>query len=206
MAWSIFLEVTGEENRMENKFYFLEVVITWMAMRIAGTSVYKNFADNLGLEGREQVMDFGCGLGTVAKYTAALIPDGNLVCVDISEKRLATCRKTVKKYVNVECLAADPDALQFQDETFDVIYCHFVLHEVNESELTETLERMFRWLRVHGKLIYREPVTDSVRMRHLDAVLQDIGFVRESARIIDIPLMGTTMEAKYEKRRKREDA
>lgn len=187
---------------MENGFYFLEVIITWMAMRIAGTSVYKNFADNLGLEGREKVMDFGCGLGTVAKYAAALIPDGNLVCVDISEKRLATCRKNVKKYVNVECLAADLDSLRLQEGTFDVIYCHFVLHEVNESELTETLERIFRWLRLHGKLIYREPVKDSVRMRHLDAVLQDIGFVRESARIIDIPLMGTSIEAKYEKRRK----
>lgn len=187
---------------MENGFFALELIITWIAMRVAGNSVYKSFADNLGLEGREKVMDFGCGLGTVARYAAAMIPDGRLVCVDISAKRLAACRKYLKKYKNAECLTAIQEHLRFEDETFDVIYCHFVLHEIEESELQETLERMFRRLRPDGKLIYREPLDDSIRMRHLDGVLQNIGFVRESARIIDIPLMGTAIEAKYKKRRK----
>lgn len=185
---------------MINGFFLLEIFITWIAIRVAGTSVYKKFADSLGLHGQEQVLDFGCGLGTVARYTAPQILGGRLVCADISRQRLKQCKKIVKKFGNVECTDLSTNDNPFQEESFDVIYCHFVLHEIEDIELKNTLERMFRWLKTQGKLVFREPAKDSARLRHIDITLQGIGFVRDSTLITDIPLMGNAIEGRYTKK------
>jgi ubiquinone/menaquinone biosynthesis C-methylase UbiE len=185
---------------MINGYFLLEVFITWIAIRVVGTSVYKKFADTLGLRGGEQVLDFGCGLGTVARYTAPQIPGGRLVCADISPQRLKQCQKNLRKYRNVECTNLSTEDNPFHEESFDVICCHFVLHEIEDVELKNTLERMFRWLKTQGKLVFREPAKDSAKLRYIDITLQEIGFVRDSTLITDIPLMGNAIEGRYTKK------
>ena len=183
-----------------NGLFIFEIYITWIAMKIAGTSVYKKFADSLGLRGEEKVLDFGCGHGTVARYTAPQIPGGRLVCADISRQRLKQCQKNLRKHKNVECIDLGSNDNPFQDETFDIIYCHFVLHEIEDTGRKDTLQRMYRWLKNQGKLIFREPAKDNVRLRDIDSILQVIGFVRDSTIITDIPIMGNAIEGRYTKK------
>jgi ubiquinone/menaquinone biosynthesis C-methylase UbiE len=183
-----------------NGFFLLEIFITWIAIRVVGTSVYKKFADNLGLRGQEQVLDFGCGLGTVARYTAPQIPGGTMVCADISRQRLKQCQKSLNQYKNVECTDLSTNDNPFHEESFDVIYCHFVLHEIEDIELKNLLERMYRWLKNQGKLVFREPAKNSAKLHHIDITLQEMGFVRDSTLITDIPLMGNAIEGRYTKK------
>lgn len=183
--------------------FLLESFITWIAMRFFGISVYKKFADSLQLQGGEQVLDFGCGFGTVAQYTAPLLPEGRLVCVDLSQRRLDKCRKNTKKNTNIEYLNVSIEKRYFPEETFDLIYCHFVLHEIDEIELESTLAEMYRWLKKKGKLVFREPAEDSQRLHHIDATLQEMGFIRDSTKILDIPIMGTAIESRYRKEEKK---
>ena len=49
---------------------YLEMFLTKLAFVFCGKSVYRSFADSLPLEGGERVLDFGCGMGTVAYHVA----------------------------------------------------------------------------------------------------------------------------------------
>jgi ubiquinone/menaquinone biosynthesis C-methylase UbiE len=179
--------------------FFMEIIITWIAMRAVGRSVYEKFANKLGLKGGETVLDFGCGLGTVAHYTVQLIPAGKLVCADISTQRLEQCKKQLRKFGNVEYKNFLTDKTPFPDGTFDVIYCHYVLHELTQEQLTTTLQQMYLWMKESGKLFFREPVGDGSLHRYLDNTLPATGFKKESSTITDIPIMGNAMEGSYSK-------
>lgn len=54
----------------------LEIFLTRLAFFFCGRSVYKAFANCLPLNGGEQVLDFGSGMGTVAYYAAKRLPRG----------------------------------------------------------------------------------------------------------------------------------
>ncbi|NLG88679.1 MAG: class I SAM-dependent methyltransferase [Clostridiaceae bacterium] len=111
----------------------LEIILTRLTFLLCGKSVYQAFADRLPLDGGEQVLDFGCGMGTVAYYVAQKLPHGHLTCLDISERWLYACRKTLRGYRNISFLSGESPLLT--NESFDVAYCHFVLHDISESEL-----------------------------------------------------------------------
>ena len=71
-----------------------EIFVTKLAFILYAKSVYRAFADCLPIVGNELVLDFGCGMGTVAYYTAKRLKDGHLTCLEISGRWLNTCRKT----------------------------------------------------------------------------------------------------------------
>ena len=54
----------------------LEIFLTRLTFFLCGKSVYQAFADRLPLDGGEHVLDFGCGMGTVAYYVAKGYPTG----------------------------------------------------------------------------------------------------------------------------------
>ncbi len=89
----------------------MRLFLTRLALLLYGKPVYQAFADRLALNGNESVLDFGCGLGTVAYYAAQKLPRGHLTCLDISERRLKACRKTLRGYGNITYLQAESPAL-----------------------------------------------------------------------------------------------
>ena len=185
---------------MKKTGFFLEILITEFAMWVVGRSVYKKFAEKLGLQGQETVLDFGSGLGTVASYVAPMVSQGRLVCADISKQRLDQCKKRLKHFRHVEYKNLLTDPSPFQAKAFDVIYCHFVLHELAEGQLQATLQQMNHWLKDQGKLFFREPIGDGTLHRFLDTVLPASGFHKESSTITDLPIMGNAMEGSYSKK------
>jgi methylase of polypeptide subunit release factors len=103
----------------------LEILLTKIAFLFYGKSVYRAFANSLPLKGNDRVLDFGCGMGTVAHYTAKMLSRGHLTCLDISERWLNECRKNLRGYGNVTFVQTEFPALE--NESFDLVYCHFVL-------------------------------------------------------------------------------
>lgn len=197
MRYSFFI-LRGQG--MKKTGFFLEILITKFAMWVVGHSVYQRFAQKLGLKGQETVLDFGCGLGTVASYVAPMVSQGRLVCADISKNRLERCKKRLKHFRHVEHKNLQTDPSPFQAKSFDVIYCHFVLHELTEGQLQATLRQMHHWLKDYGKLYFREPIGDGTLHRIIDTALSESGFEKESSTITDIPIMGNAMEGSYSKK------
>lgn len=181
---------------------FLELLLTRLAFALFGKRVYRDFAERLTLKPTDVLLDFGSGMGTVAYYAAQRIPQGHLVCADVSGRWRRACEKTLRRFSNVSyvLLDADYDALP---SGFDVIYCHFVLHELNHAELDCAIARFENRLNEGGRLVFREPLSESAKLSLVKRLLEQSGMKLQESRIRDIPYMGNVLESIYRKTERR---
>ncbi|HHU89666.1 MAG TPA: class I SAM-dependent methyltransferase [Clostridiaceae bacterium] len=175
----------------------LEMFLTRLAFLLYGKPIYKAFADRLPLHGGERVLDFGCGMGTVAYYAAGPLPHGQLTCLDISGRWLNACRRTLRGYRNIIFLHLEAPALP--PDSFDVIFCHFVLHDISASELERVVPALAKSLKTGGALVLREPLEEMEKLSAIKRLTEQSGLVLKDSRIIDVSLMGNTLESVYTK-------
>ncbi|NLY43303.1 MAG: class I SAM-dependent methyltransferase [Clostridiaceae bacterium] len=175
----------------------LEMFLTRLAFFLYGKSVYKDFADRIPLDGGERVLDFGCGMGTVAYYVAKKLPRGHLTCLDISERWLNACRKTLHRYGNIFYLQWESTALT--NESFDVVYCHFVLHDISKNDLERVIPVLSKVLKPGGVLIFREPLSETAKISIIKRLIGQNRLLLRDNRIIDTPMMGNALESIYVK-------
>lgn len=180
---------------MLHKTTHFEILLTKIAFFLYGKSVYKSFADRLPLVGNESVLDFGCGMGTVAYYTAKRLPLGTLTCLDVSERWLNACRKTLQSHGNVSFLHEEASALP--EGSFDVVYCHFVLHDISENDLVTVVPALVKALKPRGALIYREPLNEAEKLSMVKRLISQNQLSLSESRITDVPLMGNALESVY---------
>jgi len=173
----------------------VKIFLAKLTFLIYGNSVYKAFADSLPLVGNEQVLDFGCGIGTVAYYAAKRLPHGSLCCLDISERWLNACRKTLRSYGNIAFLQAE--ALSLPEDSFNVVYCHFVLHDISDSDLETVIPALAKSLRPGGSLVFREPLNAAEKLNSIKRLIGQNELSLKDSRITDVPLMGNTLESVY---------
>lgn len=174
---------------------YTEMFLTKLAFLLYGKSVYKAFADSLPLVGNERVLDFGCGMGTVAYYTSMRLTHGNLTCLDISRRWLNTCRKTLRGYGNVAFLHAE--ASELLENSFDVVYCHFVLHDISEGDLETVVPALAKSIKSGGTLIFREPMNEKEKLDIIKRMIGKNELSLKDSRITDVPLMGNALESVY---------
>ena len=173
----------------------LEIFLTRLAFLFCGKSVYQAFAYRLPLDGKKHVLDFGCGMGTVAYYVAEKLTHGHLTCLDISERWLSVCRKTLRKYGNITFLQGESSLLI--NESFDIVYCHFVLHDISETELENVIPALAMSLKSGGMFVFREPLNDTEKIGFIKRLIEQNRLSPKDSRIIDIPIMGNTIESIY---------
>ncbi|GAA1275379.1 methyltransferase domain-containing protein [Kitasatospora nipponensis] len=83
----------------------------------------------------QQVLDVGCGPGTITADLAELVgPTGRVVAVDTSPEVLAQAAEYVagRGLENVEFAVADVHALPYPSAGFDVVHAHQVLQHVQD--------------------------------------------------------------------------
>lgn len=175
----------------------IEMFLTRLAFFLYGKSVYQAFADRLPLNGGERVLDFGCGMGTVAYYAAKRLPYGHLTCLDISERWMHMCRKTLRSFGNIIFLQGESSLLT--SESFDVAYCHFVLHDISKSELERVIPALAKSLKPGGVFIFREPLNEIEKIRVIKHLIEENRFLSKDSRITDVPMMGNALESIFMK-------
>ena len=94
------------------------------------------------------VLDYGCGVGRLAKELLRLRSNITVLGVDASEDEL----RWASEYVNdSRFVPLKPAEL---DQPVDAIYCIYVLQHVPAIELRQAIERMHYHLKANGKLLY----------------------------------------------------
>lgn len=103
--------------------------------------------EELRLKGTEDVLDLGCGDGTLTVKIAELLPDGEVVGIDASQGMIDTALPKVRR--NLGFLLMDINELDFV-EKFDVVISNATLHWVKNHK--RLLEKVHRTLRKGGRL------------------------------------------------------
>lgn len=102
------------------------------------------------------VLDVGCGPGTITADLAALVAPGRVTAVDTGTGILeqAAALAAERGLENVEFAVADVHALDFPDDSFDVVHAHQVLQHVGDP--VQALREMRRVCRPGGVVAARD--------------------------------------------------
>jgi SAM-dependent methyltransferase len=115
---------------------------------------------SLELSGKERVLDFGSGAGSEAIYLAqALDRGGRLTCLDVSPTWLAEAQRRLSGFDNVTFLLGEAQSVGLLPDGFDLVWAHYVLHDVDRAVLPGVLEVLAHSLAPQGRFEVVEPAT-----------------------------------------------
>jgi SAM-dependent methyltransferase len=136
----------------------------------------KAFLAEFGLSHGMRAADIGCGIGTLSRWMAQRVgAQGSVVGVDISTGQLDVARRDAVAYPHLKFQHADAYDTSLPRESFDFVYCRFLLCHLQHPE--KALHEMVALLKPRGVLlcddvdvssIFADPPSAAVdRMREL---------------------------------------
>lgn len=167
-----------------------------------GSFFYRNYVKNLNLNGNERILEYGSGSGAISRHLAPILLEngGHLTCCDISQRWMATIKKRMDKYPNVDFKLGKIDKLDIPDDSYDAVVIHYVLHDVEPELREDILQNLAQKLKINGKIHIREPIGDhGMPAAEIRNLMQDIGLKEVDLRINKMMLMGQITEATYVK-------
>lgn len=109
-----------------------------------------------GFKGGQTLLDLGCGPGFCSQELAFIVGEtGKVIGVDKSEGFINHLRQlTDLHYLNIESICADFDAMEFEPETLDGMYCRWALAWLPNPR--EVLQKVYKALKPGGKMVIHE--------------------------------------------------
>lgn len=108
------------------------------------------------LKADNNILDVGCGPGTITADLAALATEGHVTAVDHAEDILKQAAEfaAIRRVSNIDFAVADVHDLQYEDDTFDVVHAHQVLQHVGDP--VQALREMRRVAKPGGIVAVRD--------------------------------------------------
>jgi SAM-dependent methyltransferase len=102
------------------------------------------------------ILDIGCGPGTITADLAAVVLDGQVTGLEYAPDVLEQARELAAKrgLTNVRFTVGDIHALDFADDSFDVVHAHQVLQHVGDP--VQALREMHRVAKPGGIVAVRD--------------------------------------------------
>lgn len=108
----------------------------------------------LNLTGHESVLDIGCGDGKISRQLKQLLPKGEVVGIDASEKMVDFARKThqTSDREGISFYVMDASRIAF-DRKFDVVFSSSALHWVKDQPAV--LRGVKQCMKAGGRLFFQ---------------------------------------------------
>lgn len=107
--------------------------------------------DLIPLQNGQKVLDVATGTGIMAIASAEIVGStGKVIGVDFSSGMLAQAEQKIQTLglQNIELIAADAEYINFEDESFDVIFCSTAI--VYFQDIPAALNKWYRFLKKGG--------------------------------------------------------
>jgi ubiquinone/menaquinone biosynthesis C-methylase UbiE len=119
------------------------------------------FLNKNGLRPGMQVLDIGCGLGTMTHYLARQVGEtGFVTAIDNNQKQVLTAKKHCPAELQnrIDWQVGDIYALDKLNKKFDLVYCRFLIHHVHKPRFA--LSQISHVLNPNGLFIGGEGVVN----------------------------------------------
>lgn len=97
----------------------------------------------------DRVLDVGAGTGSLTAHVVPLV--WQVTCTDLAPEMLEKAKVRLAHFDQVDCHVEDATSLSFEDNTFDVVLCCNVLHQMVDPDVA--VGEFHRVLRPGGKLL-----------------------------------------------------
>ncbi len=105
-------------------------------------------------EDTDSVLDIGCGPAIIDVELGKLYPKKQFIGIDNSEIRIAQARMNLRDISNVRIELANASQLPYPSNTFDLIFCRFLLEYLPDKP--HALLEMYRVCKPGGKIILQD--------------------------------------------------
>jgi ubiquinone/menaquinone biosynthesis C-methylase UbiE len=104
------------------------------------------------------ILDVGCGIGSLAINMAKAKPGSIIYGVDIIDGSIEQCRLNarIENVFNTNFTVASAYELPFEKEYFDTVTCFFMLHHLDD--VAKALKDIKRVLKPSGQVFAVEPI------------------------------------------------
>jgi len=161
-------------------------------------------------------LELGSGVGSATEFMAFAFPAAEITCLDLSETYLQKAKDNLKAYPNINFIRGAAENLDFKDNTFDVVFSTYLMHELPANIRQEVIKEAHRVLRKGGHLLladstqigdraslnwlikdfprnFHEPYYMNYIKQPLEGILEDSGF---ELRNKDVSFLTKTLVAK----------
>ncbi|KAF8518699.1 UbiE family methyltransferase [Hysterangium stoloniferum] len=123
---------------------------TWRTATNSAAYLLKYIKPNMS------ILDVGCGPGTITADLAALVPEGKVIGLEYASIVLEQARATSEQrgLQNVQFAVGDVHALDYPDDTFDIVHAHQVLQHIHDP--VQALREMRRVTKPGGIVAARD--------------------------------------------------
>lgn len=136
----------------------IEVKFTKVMTATIAKKYYMSFLNNITIQENDSILDYCCGSGIVSKLVTNKFKYNKLVYIDVSNKWLKATNKRVKSYNNVKGKVIKSFSELVDENKFDVILVHFVIHDFPEEVREDVIKHIIMNLKEGGTLYIREPI------------------------------------------------
>lgn len=156
-----------------------------IVLSVLGGIYYKPICEKLSLQGREKVLDFGCGNGIGSKYIARRLPNGRLICLDTSNYWLKKAKKRLRNFNNIIYEQKSITETNIAKGSLDVINIFYVLHDVEPKMREEIVVSLAEKLEHNGKLYINEPTkyNHGIAIKEIHQLMNEAGLTLRSEEI-----------------------
>ena len=117
------------------------------------TEIKKHLIQFASIANDANVLDFGCGTGTLTIMAKETYPHANITGIDIDAQVLhKAADKTKRKGLDILLLKYDGANLPFQQNSFDRVISCLVFHHLDTETKQNILKEIFRILNKSGQL------------------------------------------------------
>lgn len=108
----------------------------------------------LKLKKGENLLDVGCGTGTLIIIAKENYPNVDMIGIDIDQKVLRIAKKKIsKKGLHIKILEASAGELPFKKNSFDVVVSSLVFHHLPKEVKISALKETYRILKPNGRFL-----------------------------------------------------
>lgn len=130
-------------------------------LELQGSKLYGgvSFLEPFLARNPREILDVGCGSGFFTRHVADVMPAAGVTGLDIDAPRIAYARSHSTKK-NIRFKLGDMASMPFADNSFDLVFCRFVL--VHRKEATASLREMARVTRPGGYVAAYDMIHDGI--------------------------------------------
>lgn len=180
---------------MKKNYELWKVIKLKLLFLFFGKKIYKNFAWKMPINGDEEILEYGCGIGNTTYYVLKRLKEGKLYCFDDSTYKLSICMNRARKSLNVVFVGSNIDNIP--NIKFDFIYFHSVMYKMDNLEIERILNKLVELIKDGGCIFFLEPMLEVNKLIKIKEVLTKNNLILKSSRIIDLPVLGNALESTY---------